>query len=150
MNFYKHPYFWNIPTLLTNLNQLWLSTHRMQKFFDAIHYKGSPFNNCMGFINITVRPICWPGQNQMYLYNGRKHTYQVLCIMHERHASALFLRLTGTIKITSCINCCVAFKVNIHNKIQRSTKIVAIPPLANIHFRFRLDINTNFTIQNVE
>ena len=47
--------------LLTNLNQPWLFTHRLQEFADAIHHKGAPLSNCWGFINDTVRPICRPG-----------------------------------------------------------------------------------------
>ena len=48
--------------LFTNLNQSWLSTNWLQEFADAIHHKGAPLGNCWGFIDITIRPICQPGQ----------------------------------------------------------------------------------------
>ena len=32
-----------------------------------------PLDNCWGFIDGTVRPLCRPGENQRILYNGHKH-----------------------------------------------------------------------------
>ena len=63
--------------LLTNLNQPWLSTHRLKESADAIHYKGAPVSNCWGFIDGTVRPICRSGQKQIYLYHGHKRIHAI-------------------------------------------------------------------------
>ena len=40
-----------------------------------MHDKGAPLNNCWGFIDGTVRPICRPGENQRTLYNGHKKVH---------------------------------------------------------------------------
>ena len=42
---------------LANLNQAWLSAHRLQEFADAVYHKGALLSNCWGFIDGT-RPIC--------------------------------------------------------------------------------------------
>ena len=34
-------------------------------------------SNCRGFIDVTVRLICRPGQKQRYLYNGHKRTHSI-------------------------------------------------------------------------
>ena len=36
---------------------------------------GAPLENCFGFIDGTVRPICRPGQNQRVVYNGHKRVH---------------------------------------------------------------------------
>ena len=53
-------------------------------------------------------------------------------------------------KIISRISRCVAFRVNINSKIQRSMQIVAMSLFVSMHFRFKGDINANFTMQNGE
>ncbi|XP_015772316.1 PREDICTED: uncharacterized protein LOC107350588 [Acropora digitifera] len=58
--------------LLSDLNQPWLQPNQLQAFADAIHQKGAALNNCWGFIDGTVRPLCRPGENQRVLYNGHK------------------------------------------------------------------------------
>ena len=50
--------------LLHNLNQGWLSPQSLQVYADAIHNKGAALDNCWGFIDGTVRPICRPKENQ--------------------------------------------------------------------------------------
>ena len=84
------------------------------------------------------------------LKNTSRYTYQVSRIMHETHASALFLTLTRIIKMISSIIHCVAFGVDINSKIQRLMKSVAMTLFVGIHFRFKLDINANFTMKNSE
>ena len=58
--------------LLAHLNQPWLSRDRLRHFAATIHDKGAPLENCWGFIDETVRPLCKPDQNQRILYNGHK------------------------------------------------------------------------------
>ena len=56
--------------LIARLNQPWLSKDRSQKL-----------ENCWGFIDGTVRPLCMPNQNQKILYHGHKrvHGIKVQC-----------------------------------------------------------------------
>ena len=49
-----------------------LSSPLLQEYVDAIHEKGSPLENCFGFIDGTVRPIARPNQQQRIVYNGHK------------------------------------------------------------------------------
>ena len=55
--------------LFTILNQLWLSTHWLKEFPDAVHHKDASLSNCWDFTGGPVRPICSQGQNQKYFYN---------------------------------------------------------------------------------
>ena len=41
----------------------------------AISQKGSALDNCFGFIDGTVRPICRPGEKQRIVYNGHKRVH---------------------------------------------------------------------------
>lgn len=63
--------------LLSDLNQPWLQPNQLQAFADAIHRKGAALNNCWGFIDGTVRPVCRPGENQRVLYNGHKRVHGI-------------------------------------------------------------------------
>ena len=49
----------------------------MEIYNNAITAKGSPLNNCFGFIDGTVRPISKPGQNQHVVCNGHKRVHGV-------------------------------------------------------------------------
>ena len=51
--------------LLQTLDQPWLSRANLKAFADAIHQKGAALDNCWGFIDGTVRPICRPKRNQV-------------------------------------------------------------------------------------
>ena len=42
-----------------------------------IHEKGAPLENFFDFIYGTVRPICSPGVNQRFLYNGHKRVHSI-------------------------------------------------------------------------
>ena len=46
---------------------------------DAIHEKVAPLNNCWGFIDGTVRPVCRPQKNQLITYNGDKRIPAIKC-----------------------------------------------------------------------
>lgn len=60
---------------LIDMQQDWLSPLNLQKYAEAVHQKGAPLQNCWGFIDGTVRPICRPGQNQRVMYNGHKRVH---------------------------------------------------------------------------
>ena len=47
----------------------------MQEYANAIHRAGAALNNCFGFIDGTMRPICRPGHEQRLVYNGHKRVH---------------------------------------------------------------------------
>ena len=55
---------------LKNLGQGLLSSLNLQLYAGSIYAKGIPLNNCCGFIDRTVRPICRPKEMQRIVYNG--------------------------------------------------------------------------------
>ena len=63
--------------LLADLNQPWLSRDLLRHFAATIHDKGAPLENCWGFIDGTVRPLCKPDENQRILYNGHKRVHGI-------------------------------------------------------------------------
>ena len=46
-----------------------------KQYADVISAKGSPLDNCFGFVDGTVRPISRPGQHQRAVYNGHKRVH---------------------------------------------------------------------------
>jgi hypothetical protein len=66
----------NFSRKITDLDQPWL-TDRFQEFADAIHDKGAPLQNCIGFIDGTVRPLCRPTHFQRICYNGHKRVHAI-------------------------------------------------------------------------
>ena len=63
--------------LLTDLNQPWLSRENLQIFANAVHNKGAALDNCWGFVDGTIRPICRPLRNQRVVYNGHKRIHAI-------------------------------------------------------------------------
>jgi len=63
--------------LLDTMNQPWLAPHNLQIFCDAIHRKGAALDNCWGFVDGTVRPVCRPKGMQRVLYNGHKKVHSI-------------------------------------------------------------------------
>ena len=61
--------------LLQNLNQPWLQPFNLENFAAGIYNKGAALDNCWGFIDGTVRPICCPGESQRVMYNGHKRVH---------------------------------------------------------------------------
>ena len=61
--------------LLRIFTQPWLSQANLKQFDDAVHNKGPALQNCWGFVDGTVRPVCRPGKNQRTLYNGHKRVH---------------------------------------------------------------------------
>ena len=61
--------------LLTSFNQNWLAPQQLEVFCEKNHEKGSPLENCWGFIDGTVRPISRPSTNQRIVYNGHKRVH---------------------------------------------------------------------------
>ena len=63
--------------LLRDIDHPMLSPRQLQIFANAVHNKGAALNNCWGFIDGTVRPICRPNQNQRAVYNGHKRVHAI-------------------------------------------------------------------------
>ena len=54
-----------------------LDPYLLERYSRAITAKGSPLDNCFGFIDGTVRPISKPGENQRIVYNGHKRVHGI-------------------------------------------------------------------------
>ena len=67
----------NYRHLLQDLNQPWLHPNCLQAFADAVHAKGAALDNCWGFVDGTVRPICRPNNDQRVVYNGHKRVHSI-------------------------------------------------------------------------
>lgn len=63
--------------LLRNLDQPWLQPAKLENYAWAIHQKGADLDNCWGFVDRTVRPICRQGENQRIVYNGHKRVHAI-------------------------------------------------------------------------
>ena len=61
--------------LLSSFQQKWLHLENLTEDAVAVHNKGHALDNCWGFINGTVRPICRPGENQRVAYRGHKRVH---------------------------------------------------------------------------
>ena len=62
---------------LTHWNLDILDPDHLETYAAAITARGSPLDNCFGFIDGTVRPIARPGENQRILYNGHKRVHAI-------------------------------------------------------------------------
>lgn len=60
---------------ITQWNNTVMSPAQLQVYANAVSAKGSPLDNCFGFIDGTVRPICRPRENQRVVYNGHKRVH---------------------------------------------------------------------------
>ena len=61
--------------LLTDLNQPWLCRENLKSFAAAVLNKGAALDNCWGFVDGTVRPICKSKHDQRAVYNGHKRVH---------------------------------------------------------------------------
>ncbi|XP_028416849.1 uncharacterized protein LOC114541060 [Dendronephthya gigantea] len=58
-------------------NDLLLNPAALEDYAHAIFNKGAPLRNCFGFIDGTIRPICRPGENQRFVFNGHKRLHSL-------------------------------------------------------------------------
>ena len=58
-------------------NQTVLQLAQLQTYGDAVLLKGAALNNCFGFIDGTVRPLCRPGEYQRTDYNGHRRVHAI-------------------------------------------------------------------------
>ena len=52
-----------------------LNPPALQIYAQVISQRGSPLQNCFGFVDGTVRPIARPDNNQRIVYNGHKRVH---------------------------------------------------------------------------
>ena len=62
-----------------------------------LHRKGAALDNCWGFVDGTVRPICRPGRMQRVLYNGHKKVH-ALKFQSIAAPNVLIANLYGPVK----------------------------------------------------
>jgi len=63
--------------LISRWNQRILSPDLLQIYADAVAHKEAPLQNCFGFVDGTVRPICRPIEHQRVVYNGHKRIHAI-------------------------------------------------------------------------
>ena len=63
--------------LLQSFDQEWLQPNNLKKYADAVYENGGALENCWGFVDGTVRPICRPTKNQKVAYNGHKKVHAI-------------------------------------------------------------------------
>ena len=62
---------------ITQWNDTVMNPAQLQVYANAISAKGAPMENCFGFVDGTVRPICRPKQNQRIVYIGHKRVHSL-------------------------------------------------------------------------
>ena len=60
---------------ITQWNNQLLNPASLQLYADAIGRKGAALENCLGFVDGTVRPISRPKEHQSTVYNGHKRVH---------------------------------------------------------------------------
>ena len=60
---------------IMNWNCAVLNPPALQIYAQVISQKGSPLQNCFGFVDGTVRPIARPDNNQRVVYNSHKQVH---------------------------------------------------------------------------
>ena len=107
---------------LTHWNNLLLNPAALQRYADAIARKGAPLENCFGFVDGTVRPICRPNENQSTVYNGHKRVH-ALKFQSVTIPNGLIANLYGPvgIKAGTCIYLLMFFH-QIYHRVVLCTK----------------------------
>ena len=73
----------------------------LQNYADAVHGKGGALENCFGFIDGTVRPICRPKKLQRTMYNRHKHLH-AMKFQSVSLPNGLIAHLYGPVGMTEC------------------------------------------------
>lgn len=76
------------------LSMDWLTEEDFQQFASAIQAKGSPLNNCWGFIDGTAIQICRPTKYQKEVFSGHKR-YHCLKYQSAYAPNGLIVHLFG-------------------------------------------------------
>ena len=62
---------------ITQWNHNILNPVLLQRYTESIWQKGAALENCLGFVDGTVRPICRPNKHQRIVYNGHKRVHSL-------------------------------------------------------------------------
>ena len=92
--------------LLTEWNDTLLSPNHLEVYANAVHGKGAALQNCLGFIDGTVRPICKPGKDQRVVYNGHKcvHALKFQSVVIPNGIIANLYGPVGELPATTALN----------------------------------------------
>ena len=60
---------------ITRWDDSLLNRDNLERYTEAVSRKGAALQNCFGFVDGTVRPICRPQQHQSVVYNGHKRLH---------------------------------------------------------------------------
>ena len=58
-------------------NNFLLDQLKLEQYVDEVAEKGAALDNCWGFVDGTVRPICRPQDNHRVVYNGHKRVHAI-------------------------------------------------------------------------
>ena len=87
----------HLGTLISTMQQNWLSRKSLKMYADIIHDKRTPLDNCWGFVNGNTRAVCRPGQHQRVLYNGHKR-YHCIKFQSVVAPNGLIANLIGLVE----------------------------------------------------
>lgn len=107
-------------------NNLLLNPAALKRYANAIARKGAPLENCFGFADGTIRPICRPNENQRTVYNGHKRVH-ALKFQSVTIPNGLIANLYGpvSIKAGTCIYL-LTFFYQIYHHVVLCTKLHAL------------------------
>ena len=63
--------------LLSSFNIPILAPQKLEEYANSIHNRGAALDNCWGFIDGTVHPVCRPQEHQRIIYNGHKKVHSI-------------------------------------------------------------------------
>lgn len=86
---------------VTEWNHAILSPANLQIYAAAVHEKGGSLENCFGFIDGTLRPICRPKKLQRTMYNGHKRLH-AMKFQSVYLPNGLIAHLYGPVGMLTC------------------------------------------------
>ena len=63
-------------------NHTILNHHALQTYAEAVSDNGAALDNCFGFVDGTVRPICRPNTNQRIVCNGHNRVHGLIANLY--------------------------------------------------------------------
>ena len=95
---------------ITQWNNMILDPVNLERYANAIYEKGAALDNCIGFIDGTVRPICRPGEMQRTVYNGHKrvHAIKFQSVTLPNGIIANMYGPVGKIHLSVCLSVCLS------------------------------------------
>ena len=96
---------------ITQWNNMILDPVNLERYANAIYEKGAALDNCIGFIDGTVRPICRPGEMQRTVYNGHKrvHAIKFQSVTLPNGIIANMYGPVGKIHLSVCLSVCLPY-----------------------------------------